>query len=162
MSLQEPEDQDIVIVGGTGDLARRKLLPALYNLHLEGVLPGQGKIIGYARTKRSDDEFRAVATAAVKEFSRTGLDEKAWPGFAERLTFVWAEPDGFAGVRRSCEQPTRLVYLATPPSSFPATVRAMGEQDLVAGTRPVVEQPVGQALACAQALYPAVHAVLVI
>ena len=66
MSLRAPDDQDIVIVGGTGDLARRKLLPALYNLHLEGVLPAQGKIIGYARTKRSDDEFRAVATAAVK------------------------------------------------------------------------------------------------
>ena len=159
MSLGAPEDQDIVIIGGTGDLARRKLLPALYNLHLEGLLPVQGKIIGYARTGRSDDEFRADAAAAVKEFSRTGLDEKAWADFAERLTFVSAEPDGFAAVRRNCEQATRLVYLATPPSTFPATVQALGEQDLVEGTRLVVEKPFGRDLASAQALDTALHEV---
>ncbi len=100
MSLQAPEDQDIVIVGATGDLARRKLLPAFYNMHLEGLLPAQGKIIGYARTGRSDDEFRGYAADAMKEFSRTGLDDKAWAAFAERLTFVAAEPDGFAGILR--------------------------------------------------------------
>ena len=159
MSLQAPEDQDIVIVGGTGDLAHRKLLPAFYNMHLEGLLPAQGKIIGYARTGRSDDEFRADAAAAVDEFSRTGLDEKAWAGFAERLTFVSAEQDGFGGVRRSCEQSARLVYLATPPSSFPATVRALGEQHLVEGTRLVVEKPFGRDLASAQALDTTLHEV---
>ena len=159
MSLGAPEDQDIVIIGGTGDLARRKLLPALYNLHLEGLLPVQGKIIGYARTGRSDDEFRAAAATAVREFSRTGLDEKAWADFAERLTFVSAEPDGFAGVRRSCEQATRLIYLATPPSTFPATVHTLSEQDLVEGTRLVVEKPFGQDLASARALDTALHEV---
>ena len=159
MSLQAPEHQDIIIVGATGDLARRKLLPALYNLHLEGLLPAVGRIIGYARTKRSDDEFRAAAAAAVKEFSRTGLDKGAWASFAERLTFVWAESDGFAGVRRRCEQPARLVYLATPPSSFPATVRALGEQDLVEGTRLLVEKPFGRDLASAEALDTTLHRV---
>ena len=159
MSLQAPEDQDIVIIGGTGDLARRKLLPALYNLHLEGLLPAQGKIIGYARTRRSDDEFRAAAAAAVKEFSRTGLDEKAWSSFAERLTFVWAEPDGFAGVRRRCEQPTRLIYLATPPSTFPSTIRALGEHGLDSGTRLVVEKPFGHDVASAEELENTLHEV---
>ena len=159
MSLQAPEDQDIVIIGGTGDLARRKLLPALYNLHLEGLLPAQGKIIGYARTRRSDDEFRAAAAAAVKEFSRTGLDEKAWSSFAERLTFVWAEPDGFAGVRRRCEQPTRLIYLATPPSTFPSTIRAMGEHGLDSGTRLVIEKPFGHDVASAEELEKTLHEV---
>ncbi len=159
MSLRAPADQDIVIIGATGDLARRKLLPALYNLHLEGLLPVQGKIIGYARTARSDDEFRGDAADAVNEFSRTGLDEKAWANFAERLTFISAEPDGFAGIRRRCEQPRRLVYLATPPSTFPATVQALGEQHLVEGTRLVVEKPFGRDLASAQALDTALHEV---
>ncbi len=159
MSLHAPEDQDIVIVGGTGDLARRKLLPAFYNMHLDGLLPSQGRIIGYARRGRSDDEFRADAAAAVRESSRTGLDERAWAAFAERLAFVPAEPDGFAGILRRCEQPMRLVYLATPPSTFPATVRALGEHKLVEGTRLVVEKPFGRDLASAQALDTALHKV---
>ncbi len=159
MSLQAPEDQEIVVIGATGDLARRKLLPAFYNMHLDGLLPAHGSIIGYARTARSHDEFRADAAAAVKEFSRTGLDEKAWASFAERLTFVSAESDGFAGVMRLCEQSRRLVYLATPPSTFPATVRTLGEQDLVEGTRLVVEKPFGRDLASAEALDTALHEV---
>jgi glucose-6-phosphate 1-dehydrogenase len=153
------EDQEIIIVGATGDLARRKLLPALYNLHLEGLLPAQGQIIGYARTGRTDDEFRADAASAVKEFSRTPFDEKAWATFANRLAFVSAEADGYAGVLQRCEQRTRLIYLAIPPSSVPATARALGEQGLVEGTRLVVEKPFGRDLASAQALGSALHEV---
>ena len=152
MSLKPPEDQDIIIVGATGDLARRKLLPALYNLFVRGLLPAQGRIIGYARRALEDGEFRTGAADAVLEFSRTGRDEKAWASFAERLTFVCAEPDGFAGVRQRCEQPARLIYLATPPSSFPSTVRGLGEHDLVEGARLIVEKPFGQDLASAKEL----------
>ena len=159
MSLESPEDLDIIIVGATGDLARRKLLPALYNLFLRDLLPPQGKIIGYARSQRSDDEFRAAAAAAVREFSRTGFDETAWESFAERLTYVCAEPDGLAEVERRSAQPTRLVYLATPPSSFAATVRALGQHGLAKGTRLIIEKPFGRDLSSARALDATLHEV---
>jgi glucose-6-phosphate 1-dehydrogenase len=58
MTLQRPTDQDIVIVGATGDLARRKLIPALYNLHLGRLLPEHGLIIGYARGDSDTGLFR--------------------------------------------------------------------------------------------------------
>ena len=159
MSLKPPEDQDTIIIGATGDLARRKLLPALYNLFVRGLLPAQGRIIGYARSNLEDDEFRTRAAAAVREFSRSGFDEKAWASFAQRLTFVCAEPDGFAGVLRRCEQPRRLVYLATPPSTFPSTVRGLGEHDLVDGTRLIVEKPFGHDVASAKELENTLHEV---
>ncbi len=159
MSLKPPEDQDTIIIGATGDLARRKLLPALYNLFVRGLLPAQGRIIGYARSYLEDDEFRTRAADAVREFSRTDLDEKAWASFAQRLTFVCAEPDGFAGVLRRCEQPTRLVYLATPPSTFPSTIRELGEHGLDSGTRLVVEKPFGHDVASAKELENTLHEV---
>ena len=159
MSLRSAADQDIVIIGATGDLARRKLLPALYNLYMRDLLPAKARIIGYARRSMDDDQFRSKAEEAVREFSRTGFDEKAWARFAERLTFVCAEPDGFAGLRQSCKQPSRLVYLATPPSTFLATIRALGEHDFVDGTRLIVEKPFGHDEASARELDSALHEV---
>ena len=157
MSLRAPEDQDIVIVGVTGDLARRKLLPALYNLFVRELLPAQGRIIGYARRSWQDDEFRGRAADAVRQFSRSGFDETAWASFAERLSFVCAEPEGLPGLARHCSQSARLIYLATPPSSFPSTVRALGEHGLNRGTRLVVEKPFGRDLASAQELDATLH-----
>ena len=157
MTLTLPEDQDIVIIGATGDLARRKLLPALYDLHLRELLPARGRIIGFARTAIEDDEFRTRAKDAVREFSRTGFDEQAWSKFAKRLMFVCAEPDGFAQMRRHCEQPTRLVYLSTPPSTFSSTTRALGEHDLVKGTRLIVEKPLGFDVTSAKELDTTLH-----
>lgn len=143
MSLRAPADQDIIIIGATGDLARRKLIPALYSLHLEDLLPQRGRIIGYARSVLDDGEFRARAAAGVREFSRTDLDEKAWETFAERLAFVCAKPEGYAGLKRHCSQPERLIYLSIPPSAFPSTIQGLAAHELVEGTRLVVEKPFG-------------------
>jgi glucose-6-phosphate 1-dehydrogenase len=159
MSLQRPEDQDIIIVGTTGDLARRKLLPALYNLFLADLLPAQGHIIGYARTNWSDDQFREAAAAAVQEFSRTGLDAKAWSAFAQRLTYVSAGSGGLTEVKRRCTQPARLVYLAVAPSVFGSTVRALSEQKMAQGTRLIVEKPFGRDLKSSRELERALHEV---
>ena len=68
----------LVIFGGTGDLARRKLLPALYNLHLDGVLPPRTAIVGTGRPAMSDDQYREFAKDGVKEFSRRPIDDAAW------------------------------------------------------------------------------------
>ena len=159
MSLQRSKDQDIVIVGTTGDLARRKLLPALYNLFITGLLPAQGRIIGYARTNWSDDQFREAATAAVQEFSRTGLDAKAWSAFAQRLTYVSVGSGGLTEVKRRCTEPARLVYLAVAPSVYAPTVRALSEQEMARGTRLVVEKPFGRDLESSRELERTLHEV---
>ncbi|MFN2452060.1 MAG: glucose-6-phosphate dehydrogenase, partial [Candidatus Dormibacteria bacterium] len=75
MSLTSPPEQDIVVVGATGDLAARKLLPALYNLSAEKLLPRKGRIIGVAPLDWSDDQFRQRARTAIADSSRTGLEE---------------------------------------------------------------------------------------
>jgi len=158
MSLEPPADQDIVIIGATGDLARRKLLPALYNLFTGGqLLPQRGNIVGYARSPLDTAEFRTLAKAAIVEFSRTGLDEKEWSKFAERLHFVCAEPDGYPGLSRQLEQPKRLIYLATPPSTFRSVAVELGECGLATDTKLVVEKPFGRDLASGRELDETLH-----
>src|SRR5512144_793291 len=82
-----------VIFGGGGDLAHRKLLPALYNLHVDGLLPARAAIVGVGRNDMSDDAYRAFAKGGVTQFSRRPIDEKAWTQFAESLFFVTAPID---------------------------------------------------------------------
>ncbi len=152
MSLGRPGDQDIVIVGATGDLAQRKLIPALYNLHVQGLLPENGLIVGYARRAVSDEDFWRLAAGSIREFSRRPLDEGAWSTFASRLRFVAGAVDGFAGVRERCTQARRLIYLSIPPSSFQETIVSLGAAGLVEGTRLIVEKPFGHDLASSREL----------
>ncbi len=156
MSLDPPADQDIVIIGATGDLAKRKLLPALYNLHLGGLLPRNGHIIGYARRPLSDAEFRDSAAASIREFSRTELDEGSWPAFAERLRYV-DSGQGLAEVARCCSHLERLIYLSIPPSAFPTTIAEVASGGLVEGARIVVEKPFGHDLESAYDLDGTIH-----
>ena len=160
MSIGTAADQDIIIMGGTGDLARRKLLPALYNLAAADLLPRKGSIIGYARSQRSDEEFRDLVRAAVQQFSRTGLDEKAWAAFAPRLRFVASEPRGYDDLRLHATLAERLIYLATPASGYPNLVRDLTGHDLVKGTRLIVEKPFGRDLASSRELDETLHAAL--
>src|SRR5438046_3415146 len=78
----------LVIFGATGDLARRKLLPAIYNLAHEGALPERFNLIGVSRREQSDDEFRDFARESIKEFSRREADEKVLEGLLERLSYI--------------------------------------------------------------------------
>ena len=156
MTHKPPQDQDIIIVGATGDLAKRKLLPALYNLHVSGLLPKNGRIVGCARSEVSEDDFRELAAAAVKEFSRTGLDKAAWKTFEPRLTYV-ATADGYDAVHKLCLLPERLVYLAIPPSAFGATIDGIAASGLVEGTRLVIEKPFGHDLQSSRELADKIH-----
>ena len=75
-SLAEP--CTVVIFGATGDLTHRKLIPALYNLAVDGELPTGVKIIGFARREKSDEEFRSGLAEINRKVSRSGLDERVW------------------------------------------------------------------------------------
>jgi len=157
MSLQPPAPQDIVIIGASGDLSRRKLLPALYNLAAVGLLPKRGDIIGLARTNLNSEDFREIARESVRQFSRTGFDEKRWDGLASRLTYIPLGSRGYADLTARTRESDRLVYLAVPPSAVPSVVRSLNDAGLTSGTRLVVEKPFGRDLASARELNRTLH-----
>ncbi|MBA3328684.1 MAG: glucose-6-phosphate dehydrogenase [Solirubrobacterales bacterium] len=164
----------LVIFGATGDLARRKLLPALYNLAHEGALPERFGLVGNARGDLSDADFRDQAIAAVREFSRREPDEQVLAklfeharyvpgsfdegGVYERLGEVLSELDEVAGRPLS-----RCFYLSTAPGFFPVIVETLGDhglQDREGGeVRVVIEKPFGTTLAEARELNERVLAV---
>src|SRR5215471_2363018 len=83
---KKPHSCVLTIFGASGDLTKRKLIPALYNLALEKRLPERFAVVGYARSEMSHDEFRKRMHQSVSEFSRTGLrDEAVWNQFASSL-----------------------------------------------------------------------------
>ena len=149
-------DQDVVIVGAGGDLSRRKLIPALYNLEVSGLLPAAGRIIGTARSPLTDEDFKKLATKAIKQFSRTRFDEDVWQRFSSRLAYV-SSKDGFDQVKQLCTLPQRLIYLAVPPVAFERTIEEVANAGLVEGTRLIVEKPFGSDLASSRHLAELIH-----
>ncbi|MBA3749248.1 MAG: glucose-6-phosphate dehydrogenase [Solirubrobacterales bacterium] len=151
----------LVILGATGDLARRKLLPALYNLAHEGALPERFALIGNARSELSDDEFREMAVGAVREFSRRPPDEKVLANLCENARYV-AGAFGEDCVYESLETTlaevddqagrvlNRCFYLSTAPGFFPVIVKKLGEHHLddhdQAEVRVIIEKPFGTRL----------------
>ncbi len=151
----------LVIFGATGDLARRKLLPALYNLAHEGALPERFGLVGSARSEMTDDAFKQMAIQSVREFSRRAPDEKVLAKlFAdtryvigsfddhevyEGLTDALDELDKTAGLSLN-----RCFYLSTAPRFFPVIVDCLGRHDLAdrehAEVRVIIEKPFGRSL----------------
>jgi glucose-6-phosphate 1-dehydrogenase len=170
MALQPPLPQAIVLFGASGDLARKKVLPALYGLHVHGLLPEPCAIVGFASTSWDDDAFRAHAREAVQASSRTAPDEDAWRAFARSLSYVSGSFDDAEAMkalaftldeadRHGCRG-GRLFYLAVPPPAFLTIVRGLGE--IGANTprsRLVVEKPFGDSLQSAMELTAAIHPV---
>ncbi len=165
----------LVIFGGTGDLARRKLLPALYNLAHEGALPERFHLVGVSRSELPDEEFRAQATAAVAEFSRREADPKVLDALFADARYVsgsFDDEEMYPRLREALDgfdelagQPlNRAFYLSTAPEFFPVIVEALGRHELTecdgAEVRVIIEKPFGTTLAEARALNQAVLAVL--
>jgi glucose-6-phosphate 1-dehydrogenase len=157
----------LVIFGATGDLAKRKLLPALYNLAHEGSLPERFNLVGVSRSEMAHDEFRTMAADAIKQFSRREPDEAVLeellddiryvPGtfdeasIFETLSGTLDEFDSAAGQRMN-----RCFYLSTAPAFFPVIVGQLGDHGLDeldgAEVRVVIEKPFGTTLAEAEQL----------
>jgi len=169
--MKLPADVTIVIFGGAGDLAHRKLLPALYNLHVDRLLPPTLAVVGVGRKEMSDDAYRAFAKDGVTQFSRRPIDEQAWEAFARTLCFVNMSLDderGFAtlGARLDSVEHAgglagdRIYYLAVPPALFASTVKQLARSRMVAraSQRPepfariIVEKPIGHDLESARTI----------
>lgn len=158
-----------VIFGATGDLTRRKLLPALFRLAQQRLLPNEFAILGTARQAMSDEEFRAFLKQAVTEFgSDEALDESEWASFAKRLFYVggeFGEPQTYATLKtRLAEidsefqtQGNGIFYLATAPDFFGVIAKQLGEAKLAkpkqgSWIRIIVEKPFGRDLETARKL----------
>jgi glucose-6-phosphate 1-dehydrogenase len=163
----------IVIFGGAGDLAHRKLLPALYNLYVDGLLPSRFAIVGSGRKPMSDDAYRAFAKEGVAQFSRRPIDEPKWTAFAAALFFVNTSLDdagAFASLGSRLDTiehergvpGNRIYYLAVPPSMFVPTVDNLARARFVAPpsggpfARLIIEKPIGHDLDSALAIDNAV------
>jgi glucose-6-phosphate 1-dehydrogenase len=163
MPLASPRPQTLVVFGGSGDLARRKLLPALYDLAYEGLLPERFAIVGSGGSRLDDGDFRERARLGVEDFSRHRVDDGRWEAFARTLSYVSApldDPAAFGALRERLvaldaelrADGRRLFYCATPPSAFPTIVRQIGDAGLDADARIVLEKPIGHDLPSARDL----------
>jgi glucose-6-phosphate 1-dehydrogenase len=157
----------LVIFGATGDLAQRKLLPALYNLAHEGALPERFELIGVARSEHSDDEFRELARESIRRFSRRQPDKDVLDGLLGDLRYVlgsFDDPDAYTHIRgtigefeeRAGYPLNRVFYMSTAPDFFPVIANQLGASGLHDSenreTRLVIEKPFGSDLASAREL----------
>ena len=158
-----------VLFGATGDLARRMVLPAFYQLARGGLLPGQWRLVGNGRGDVTDEAFRGHVRDALNEFGPEP-EPQQWDGFAQRVFFAGG---GFAAgdpgrlpavlgeARRSLGGDPQLIhYLAVPPVAFAGLTEALGQYGLAAGARVVYEKPFGTSRESFRALDRVVHSVL--
>ena len=166
----------IVIFGGAGDLAHRKLLPALYNLHLDGLLPPRFAVVGVGRQAMTDEAYRDFAKDGIAHFSRRPLEDAAWQAFARSLFFLNGPIEDSAtyaslGARLDTIEHelglpgNRIYYLAIPSSMFVPTVQQIARARLVRPpdsppfARLIVEKPIGHDLTTARAIDDEIAAV---
>jgi glucose-6-phosphate 1-dehydrogenase len=157
----------LVIFGATGDLAHRKLLPALYNLAHEGALPERFELVGVARREQSDDEFAQVVKESIERFSRQKPDPDVLEGLLKDIRYVsgtfdedsvYSELDRVLGEfdEQAGHPMNRVFYLSTAPEFFPLIAGKIGDAGLTkcerADTRIVIEKPFGSDLSSARKL----------
>jgi glucose-6-phosphate 1-dehydrogenase len=164
----------IVILGGAGDLTKRKLIPALYQLQLDGLMPDGVDILGISREEMNDDQYRKLMHDSVKESHEiTGFDEESWARMASRLHYAsgnLSDPKAYehfgkrlaeVEAHRAPEHRNRMFYLSVPPSVFEPIARALSGSGLAPRVwdpnqrpwhRVVIEKPFGRSLETARAL----------
>jgi len=154
----------IVLFGASGDLSARKVIPALYNLHLDGLLPAQYAIVGVARSALTEETLRGRFRQGVDQYSRRGpAKEQEWAAFAEHLHYIqssYDEPTLYDRLTKlgdtGWETPPNIVfYLATPPNLFTIVIDQLGRFSELQGDiryRIVIEKPFGHDLHSAKAL----------
>jgi len=165
----------LIIFGVTGDLSRKKLMPAVYDLANRGLLPPGFALVGFARRDWEDQDFAEVVHDAVKQYARTRFDEDVWQQLATGIRFVQGEFDddaSFARLKGTIEELDRgrgtmgnhAFYLSIPPKSFPQVTEqlrnsGLAEQKDGQWRRVVIEKPFGSDLKTARELNDVVESV---
>jgi glucose-6-phosphate 1-dehydrogenase len=158
----------LVILGASGDLTRRKLVPAVFNLLLDGLLPAEFAVVGTARRDLTAAAFAEDLRQGVADHSRQALDPEAWENVAARTSYValGTDPSGYRRLAEHLEDVdrrlgtggNRLFYLSIPPSAIPAVIHGLQEAGLNrpgqggSWTRIIVEKPIGHDLESAREL----------
>src|SRR4051812_30960859 len=158
----------VVIFGASGDLAKRKLIPALYRLVQERILPAEFAVVGLGRTPMSDEEYRDKMKAAVAEFSETKrVDEEVWRSFAAGLHYLPSNidnPESYRELAQRLEEVAaergaggnRLFYLSVAPEHYAEAVKHLGDAGLLkqdnGWARVIIEKPFGTSLESAREL----------
>lgn len=160
----------IIIFGASGDLTARKLVPALYNLSYDNLLPSDFFLIGYGRKEISDEDFRAGNVESIRQFSRRDLNPEIWARVESNSTYfagAYDDPKAFEELHKRIEKIEKemgrevqsLFYISTPPSVFKPILENLGSSGLARrhmGTRyeakVVVEKPFGRDLESARDL----------
>ncbi|AOH83486.1 glucose-6-phosphate dehydrogenase [Sphingomonas panacis] len=163
LSVGPKYPQVVVLIGATGDLSRRKLLPGLFHLVSEGFIP-DCRIIGMSLDEMDADAFRAFTRAALDEFRTRPIDDAEWTKFAALLDYlpIAAGPEKLREVVLAAEQSLgaesrRLHYLSVPPNAALSSARMLGAAGLVENSRVVMEKPFGTDLASAVDLNAKLH-----
>jgi glucose-6-phosphate 1-dehydrogenase len=173
----KPEPCAIVIFGASGDLTRRMLLPALYNLAVDAQLPEECAIVGFARTDWDDQDFREHARQAVSEFSRRPIDAAVWDRFAASLFYVSGDYSRSESHERLADRleeleeargipGNHLYHLAVPPSAYVPIIEQLGRNsharphgEGARWSRVIIEKPFGSDLDSARELNRRIHTV---
>ncbi len=161
-----------VIFGASGDLTHRKLVPALYQLHRKGRLPEQMRVVGFARSPFSHQQWRQGLAELAREFVGESFEQAVWDEFSQRLFYQAgdinnkADFDHLASFLKEVEreaQSTRVYYFATSPKFYETAVRHLGQAGLANETegprQVIVEKPFGTNLTSAQHLNAAITTV---
>src|SRR5438067_7414609 len=163
----------VIIFGATGDLTKRKLVPALYRLVQERLVPGEFAVVGAARSEMSHDDFRGKMKEAIAQFSEAKrVDEEVWDSFAQGLYYLPVNidsPDDYKKLsdlldqidRERGTQGNRVFYLSTAPALYAEAVKQLGQSGLVnqekGWRRVIIEKPFGTDLASAKQLNRDIH-----
>ncbi len=179
--LQRPDEANtFIIFGASGDLTRRKLIPALYNLACANLLPHDFAVIGFAVTPMDDASFRETLHEAIQESKEAcAYNAQVWDTFTQHLHYITADflsPEGYQALAERLKEfeakdggrGNRLFYLATPPSFYADIVERLGTHDLVVNsaqvkdvwTRVIIEKPFGHDLRSALDLNTSIHKTL--
>ena len=150
---------DVVLFGATGDLVMRKLLPAFYHLHKDGLLASDVRIVGVARSGHTRDAYTAIAQDALQKFLDKGAyDAATWESFAARLDYRSLDstkPESFQNLAELLSDTgrPRVYYLSTAPHLFTPTCRNLANAGLITPvSRVILEKPLGVDLASNQAI----------
>jgi len=165
----------VILFGASGDLAKRKVIPAMYDLAIHNSLGSRYAIVGFARTHMSDEEFRASTGEAARTMSEIGpIDPQQWGGFGSCLYYHagdYSDPQAYEQLAKRLQEldqekklgGNRLFYLSTPPEVYPHIVEQLGRAGLArpsslnSWVRIIIEKPFGRDLASAKELNNIVH-----
>jgi len=166
----------LVIFGAAGDLTKRKLLPALYNLRVAGLLPRDFALIGVTRKPKSHEQFREEQSRDIHEFATAPVDEALWAPLRDAMYYQageFTDPATYRALAELLAEVAKrhgtggnvLFYLAVPPAFFGEVVRRLGDAELLheeegSWRRVIIEKPFGRDLRSAQALSEEIGAVL--